>query len=146
MNKNEPKNIDSRIIFPKGQKIENDYFIGTVWVKTLVSNDSIFNCAISNVTFEPGARNNWHKHPGGQILLITGGKGYYQEEGQPVQIIKEGNVVKIEPGVKHWHGATQNSWLSHIAITTNSQKGAVEWMEPVSDEYYLQLMVEEKDA
>jgi len=66
-------------------------------------------------------RNNWHKHPGGHILLLTGGRGYYQEEGWHVQIIKEGDVVKIQPEVKHWHGATPDSWLSHIAITNNPQ-------------------------
>lgn len=104
MGKTELRNLGSSIIFPLGQKIENEYFRGTVWVETLVSNDSVFNCPIYNVTFEPGARNNWHKHPGGQILLVTGGRGYYQEEGRPVQIIKEGDVVKIQPDVKHWHG------------------------------------------
>ncbi|GEA16265.1 cupin [Moorella sp. E308F] len=144
MDKTEPRNLGSSIIFPKGQQVASEYFIGRTWVETLVSNDSIFNCPIYNVNFEPGARNNWHKHPGGQILLVTGGRGYYQEEGRPVKIIKEGDVVKIQPDVKHWHGATQNSWLSHIAITTNSQKGEVEWMEPVSDEYYLRLKIEEE--
>ncbi|AFV12363.1 cupin 2-like protein [Thermacetogenium phaeum DSM 12270] len=144
MGKTELRNLGSSIIFPLGQKIENEYFRGTVWVETLVSNDSVFNCPIYNVTFEPGARNNWHKHPGGQILLVTGGRGYYQEEGRPVQIIKEGDVVKIQPDVKHWHGAAQDSWLSHIAITANPQKGEVEWMEPVSDEYYLRLKIEEE--
>ena len=146
MDKTEPRNLSDRTIFPLGQKVENEYFTGTVWVETLVSNDGIFNCPIYNVTFEPGARNNWHKHPGGQILLVTGGRGYYQEEGRPVKIIKEGDVVKIQPGVKHWHGAAQDSWLSHIAITANPKKGEVEWMEPVSDEYYLQLKIEGKDA
>ena len=88
----------------------------------LVSNDSSFNCPIGNVTFEPGARNNWHKHPGGQILLVTGGKGYFQEEGKPVQVIQEGDVVKIHLNVKHWHGDTSDSWFVHIAISTNPQK------------------------
>jgi quercetin dioxygenase-like cupin family protein len=105
----------------------------------LVSNDSTFNCPICNVTFEPGARNNWHKHPGGQILLVTGGKGYYQEEGKPVQAIQEGDVVKIHPNVKHWHGATSDSWFVHIAISTNPQKGDAEWLEPVTDEEYNNL-------
>ncbi|MBM7581926.1 quercetin dioxygenase-like cupin family protein [Caldicoprobacter guelmensis] len=143
MDKIESRDSSFKIIFPKGQQIQNAYFIGTVWVERLVPNDGIFNCTVSNVTFEPGARNNWHKHPGGQILLITGGKGYYQEEGRPVQLIKEGDVVKIQPDVKHWHGAAPDSWLSHIAITTNPQKGEVIWMEPVSDEYYSHLKIEE---
>lgn len=82
----------------------------------LVSNDSIFNCLIGNVTFEPGARNNWHKHPG----------GHYQEEGKPVQIIKEGDVVKINPDVKHWYGATPDSWFVHIAIRAQQGKSNIE--------------------
>jgi quercetin dioxygenase-like cupin family protein len=107
---NKSNNLSESVIFPKGEKITNDYFIGTAWLKMLVSNDSTLNCPIGNVTFEPGARNNWHEHPGGQILLVTGGKGYFQEEGKPVQVIQEGDVVKIQPNVKHWHGATPDSW------------------------------------
>jgi quercetin dioxygenase-like cupin family protein len=104
--------------------------------------DDTFNCSITNVTFEPGARNSWHKHPGGQLLLVTGGKGYFQEEGQPARVIKEGDVVKINPSVKHWHGAGPDSWLAHIAIGTNPQKGDLEWLEPVTDKEYQQLVVE----
>ncbi|MEV5030276.1 cupin domain-containing protein [Paenibacillus sp. LPE1-1-1.1] len=124
------------VIFPKGDKITNNYFIGTAWLEMIVPLDSTFNCPIGNVTFEPGARNNWHKHPGGQILLVTGGTGYYQEEGKPVEILHEGDVVKIDPDVKHWHGATPDSWFAHIAISTNVQKGDTEWLEPVTDEQY----------
>ncbi|KJR44342.1 Transcriptional regulator [Desulfosporosinus sp. I2] len=133
---NKSNNLSESVIFPKGEKITNDYFIGTAWLEMLVSNDSTFNCPIGNVTFEPGARNNWHKHPGGQLLLVTGGKGYYQEEGKPVQVLREGDVVKIQPDVKHWHGATPDSWFTHIAISTNVQKGDAEWLEPVTDEEY----------
>jgi quercetin dioxygenase-like cupin family protein len=132
-------NQNENVIFPKDEKLSNDYFAGTAWLEMLVADDGIFNCPIGNVTFEPGARNNWHKHPGGQILLVTGGKGYYQEEGKPVQGIKKGDVVKIHPDVKHWHGATPDSWLTHIAISTNVQKGNVEWLEPVTDEEYNSL-------
>ncbi|GIM28325.1 cupin [Clostridium polyendosporum] len=132
-------NLSGSVIFPKGKKITNDYFIGATWLEMLVFNDSTFNCPIGNVTFEPGARNNWHKHPGGQILLVTGGKGYYQEEGKPVQVLQEGDVVKIHPDVKHWHGATPDSWFAHIAISTNAQKGDAEWLEPVTDEEYNNL-------
>jgi quercetin dioxygenase-like cupin family protein len=133
---NKANNLSESVIFLKGEKITNDYFIGTAWLEMLVSNDSTFNCPIGNVTFEPGARNNWHKHPGGQILLVLGGKGYFQEEDKPVQVIQEGDVVKIRPNVKHWHGATQDSWFVHIAISTNVQKGDAEWLEPVTDEEY----------
>jgi Cupin domain. len=132
-------NLSKSVIFPKGEKITNDYFIGAAWLEMLVSNDNTFNCSIGNVTFEPGARNNWHKHPGGQILLVTGGKGYYQEEGKPVQVLHKGDVVKIRPDVKHWHGATPDSWFTHIAISTNIQKGDVVWLEPVIDEEYKNL-------
>lgn len=132
-------NLSESVIFSTGEKITDDYFIGTAWLERLVSNDSTFNCPISNVTFEPGARNNWHQHPGGQILLVTGGKGYYQEKGKPVQVIQEGDVVKIHPNVKHWHGATPDSWFVHLAISTNVQKGIVEWMEPVTDKEYNNL-------
>lgn len=131
-------------IFPLGNKVQSNNFVGTVWVETLVSYDKIMNCVISNVTFEKGARNNWHRHPGGQILLVIGGKGYYQEEGKPVKIIKQGDVIIIPPNVKHWHGATPDSFLNHIAIITNPDKGQVEWLEPVEDEYYLQLRSEEE--
>jgi quercetin dioxygenase-like cupin family protein len=132
-------NIGESAIFPKGEKINNNYFIGTAWLEMLVSEDSTFNCPIGNVTFEPGARNNWHKHPGGQILLVTGGKGYYQKQDQPVQVLQKGDVVKIQPGVKHWHGATPDSWFSHIAISTNVDEGETEWLEPVTDEAYKNL-------
>lgn len=131
--------LGESMIFPKGEKITNDFFIGGVWLEMLVSNDEIFNCSIGNVTFEPSARNNWHKHQGGQILLVTGGKGYYQEEGKPVQVVQKGDVIKIPPNVKHWHGATPNSWFVHLAIITNPQKGIVEWFEPVTDEEYNNL-------
>src|SRR5208283_688910 len=117
------KDLNQSIIFAKGSKVPGDHFIGTAWVEALVSAGSTFNCQIANVTFEPGARNNWHKHPGGQLLLVTGGKGYYQEEGKPARVIQGGDVVKINPDVKHWHGAAWDSWLVHIAIMTNPQAG-----------------------
>lgn len=88
------------------------------------------------MSFELGCRNDWHiHHDGFQILLVTGGEGRYQEEGKPAQLLKPGDVVAIHEGVKHWHGATKNSWFSHIAIT----KGTSEWLESVSDEEYAKL-------
>ena len=130
------KVLHESVIFPKGEKIANDHFIGTAWLQTLVPVDSTFNCPVFNVTFEPGVRNNWHKHPGGQILLVTGGKGYYQEEGHKARVLHPGDVVTIRPEVKHWHGAGPDSGLTHIAISTNAQKGDAEWLEPVTDEEY----------
>jgi len=133
------KRIPERIIFPKGEKIENEHFTGTASLHVLVPDNNTFHCPVFNVAFEPGARNNWHKHPGGQILLVTGGRGYYQEESKKAQVIREGDVVTIPPDVKHWHGAAPDSWLAHIAISTNAQWGDAEWMEPVTDEEYTTL-------
>ncbi|MBC1370103.1 cupin domain-containing protein [Listeria welshimeri] len=131
--------LENSVIFDKGELITNDYFIGNAYLKMLVPEDTVYNCPIGNVTFEPGARNNWHIHYGGQILLVTGGTGYYQEEGQPAKLLKEGDVVTIPKDVKHWHGATKDSWFVHLAISTNVELGGTTWLEPVSDEHYDKL-------
>ena len=123
-------------LFPKGEKASSDYFTGTAWVKNLVPADAGFNTVVANVVFEPGARNNWHIHPGGQILIVTNGTGYYQEKGQPIQLLQAGDVVKILPNVKHWHGASPGSEFTHIAVNTNTHTGLVEWLERVTDEEY----------
>jgi quercetin dioxygenase-like cupin family protein len=133
------KEIQGTSVFPLGERITNDYFIGAVWLEMMVASDAIFNCPVYNVTFEPGTRNNWHKHPGGQILLVTSGSGYYQEEGKSVQKLQKGDVVKINPHVKHWHGATSNNWFAHLAISTNPDMGDPEWLEPVTDQEYQNL-------
>jgi len=124
------------MIFPKGEKAPADYFTGTAWVRMLLPNDSTLNCQIANVVFEPGARNNWHTHPGGQILIVTDGIGYYQEKGKQIQLLRKGDVVNILPDVEHWHGASTNSEFTHIAINTNTQKGIVVWLQRVTDEEY----------
>ncbi|MCW3115301.1 MAG: Cupin 2 conserved barrel domain protein [Segetibacter sp.] len=123
-------------IFRKGDKASPDYFTGTVWVKTLVANDDILATVISNVVFEAGARNHWHTHGGGQILIATEGVGYYQEKGEPIQLLHKGDVVKIAPGVLHWHGASRDSDFTHIAINVNTKRGIVEWLDKVTDEEY----------
>ena len=123
-------------IFPKGERASADYFVGTVWVRNLVPADDTFNTLIGNVVFEPGARNNWHTHPGGQILIAIDGIGYYQEKGKPIQLLRKGDVVRIPPGVVHWHGASRDSAFTHIAVNTNTQKGIVAWLEKVTDEEY----------
>ena len=123
-------------IFPKGEKASPEYFTGTAWVKLLVENHPTFNCQIGNVVFEPGARNNWHTHPGGQILIVTDGTGYYQEKNKPKQILRKGDVVTIPPDAEHWHGASPDTGLTHLAINTNTQKGIVVWLERVTDEQY----------
>ncbi|TAL44999.1 MAG: cupin domain-containing protein [Chitinophagaceae bacterium] len=123
-------------IFSKGEKAPAGYFTGTAWVQLLVPNDPGLNCQIANVVFEPGARNNWHTHPGGQILLVTDGSGYYQEKSKPIQLLRKGDVVNIPPDVEHWHGASPDSEFTHIAINTNTQKGIVVWLQRVTDEEY----------
>ncbi|MFN8256209.1 MAG: cupin domain-containing protein [Bacteroidales bacterium] len=132
------KQQTKELVFPKGYKITNNNFTGTAWLQMFVNNDSIYNTSIGNVTFEPGARTNWHKHPGGQILLVTEGKGYYQEKGKPAQLIQKGDVVKIPLDAEHWHGAAPGKGLTHIAISPNLQKGSVVWLKPVTDEEYNQ--------
>lgn len=94
----------------------------------------------SNVVFEPGCRNNWHiHHKGGQILLVTGGNGWYQEWGKPARKLKEGDVVNIPAGVKHWHGAAKDSFFAHIAIAVPAEGAKNEWLEEVSDAEYSKL-------
>lgn len=95
---------------------------------------------MANVTFEPGCRNHWHIHlaekGGGQILLCTSGKGWYQEWGKPARELNEGDVVTIPAGVKHWHGAQKGGWFSHVAAEVPGENAKTEWCEPVSDEAY----------
>ncbi|EFR95793.1 Cupin domain [Listeria ivanovii subsp. londoniensis] len=129
--------VRNGVIFPSGDKNEAfaQFFVGQSYLKTLVA-DSAINVGVGNVTFEPGCRNNWHiHHDGFQILLVTGGEGWYQEEGKAAQFLQAGDVVVTHDGIKHWHGATKDSWFEHIAITA----GTPEWLEAVSDVDYLSL-------
>jgi len=123
-------------IFVKGEKTSPDYFTGTSWLKVLVPQDETGNYTIGNVVFEPGCRTNWHTHPAGQILLVTDGKGYYQEKDKPARIITKGDVVVIPSNLVHWHGATKDTGLTHIAITNITKNGPVTWLAPVTDEEY----------
>lgn len=125
-------------IFPRGSRIDNEYFTGTAYLEMLVT-DEAYNCSIGNVTFEPGCRNNWHAHPGGQILLVTGGEGWYQERGKAARRLVTGDVVEIPADVEHWHGASAKSWLTHLAISTNPTLGPVVWLDPVTDEEYARV-------
>lgn len=122
--------------FSKGNKVSNDNFFGDVWVSMLTSVDTASSTSVGNVTFAPKARSNWHLHPSGQTLLITDGLGYYQEKGQPVRLIRKGDVIKCAPNVAHWHGASRDSSMAHIALGPNNGKGAVVWLEKVTDEAY----------
>ena len=123
-------------IFPKGQRAPAANFTGTVYLYPLVQDDTTFHCVSGSVTFEPRARSNWHTHAAGQILLVTNGVGYYQEAGQPVRLLRQGDVIKAQPGVKHWHGASPRQAMTHIALNVNTEKGIVTWLQPVTDQEY----------
>ena len=116
-----------------------EYFVGQSYLNML-STDQV---VIGNVTFEPGCRNNWHIHHakkgGGQILLVTAGRGYYQEWGKEARELHPGDVVHIPSGVKHWHGAAPDEWFQHLAIEVPGEDCKNEWCEPVSDEAYGKL-------
>ena len=112
------------------------YFVGQSYLKMLCTE----GVGIGNVTFEPGCRNNWHIHHakkgGGQILLCTAGRGWYQEWGKPAQQLHPGDVVKIPAGVKHWHGAAKDSWFAHLSVEVPGEETSNEWLEPVDDQSY----------
>jgi len=111
-------------------------FTGQVRIDPLFAAQDPARAGGGTVTFEPGARTVWHTHPLGQILVVTAGLGWVQREGGPVQEIRPGDVVWIPPGVKHWHGATKTTGMTHIAITENANGKVVDWLEKVSDEKY----------
>ena len=109
------------------------YFIGKSYLKMLTTT----GVSIANVTFEPGCRNNWHVHHaekgGGQLLLCTEGRGWYQEWGKEPQALTQGDVVEIPAGVKHWHGAAADSWFTHLAVECPGENTSNEWLEPVEN-------------
>jgi len=125
-------------LFPKGNKITGKNFTGTAWLQMMIDNDSTLHAKMGNVTFEPEARTNWHSHPGGQILIITNGVGYYQGKGKPAQCLRKGDFVEIPPNTDHWHGAAPDDGFAHIAISLNTDAGDVIWLQPVTDEEYSQ--------
>lgn len=125
-------------VFPMGEKNEAfaQYFVGQSYLNML----STERVTIGNVTFEPGCRNNWHiHHKGGQILLCTAGRGYYQEWGKEAQELHPGDVVNIPPEVKHWHGAAKDSWFAHLAVEVPAEGASNEWLEVVNEEDYEKL-------
>lgn len=124
--------------FPTGEKLPEQFaqfFIGQAYLAPLTQNKSL-NVPVSNVTFEPGCRNNWHSHTGGQILIAVGGKGYYQARGEKARLLLPGDVVEIPADVEHWHGAAPDSWFSHLAIECNPQTNRNTWLDPVDDKQY----------
>ena len=112
------------------------WFSGTVRIDPLFQADAPARVACASVTFEPGARTAWHTHPLGQTLIVTAGCGWAQREGGPVEEIRPGDVVWFPAGEKHWHGATETTAMTHIAIQEQLDGKAVDWLEKVSDEQY----------
>ena len=117
----------------------NQNFTGNSYLNQLSNG----NITVDNVTFEPGCRNRWHVHNdpngSGQVLLCTGGRGWYQEWGKPAQSLSPGDVVRVAPGVKHWHGAAKDSWFSHVVVQPPDNVSKSDWLEPVGDEHYNSL-------
>lgn len=134
MSQNRTNNMSSFI--DRGIQAPKEWFTGTVWLNMAVKPDEGYNVNIGTVTFEPKARTNWHSHTSGQILFVIEGIGYYQEIGKPIQLIQKGDVVKIPKNVKHWHGASHNNSMRHIAMISDVNKDKTEWYEPVNDADY----------
>ena len=133
--------FQQEMIFPIGEPntAYARYFKGNSYLAR-VSGEQV---SIANVTFEPGCRNNWHIHHatkgGGQMLIGVAGRGWYQEWGKPAKAILPGTVIHIPAGVKHWHGATDDSWFAHLAIEIAGENASNEWLEPVSDIDYTKV-------
>jgi quercetin dioxygenase-like cupin family protein len=126
----------STSLFPKGDKLSNDWFTGDAFLKPLLARDKNNDFALGSVTFESGARTIWHTHPKGQVLIVTEGEGFYQEKGKPAKRIRKGDVVNIPENVEHWHGATATIKMVHIAITNYQGEENVTWLKPVTDEEF----------
>ena len=137
-----PQNLSA---FPVGKENAGfeQYFTGKSWLAPLTGNKDL-NVPMFNVTFEPGCRNNWHSHTGGQILIAVGGVGYYQERGKAARRLLPGDVVEIAPDVEHWHGAAPDSWFSHLAIECNPQTNKNTWLERVDDEQYAEATKDDR--
>jgi len=134
MEKTENKNENT--IFPKGEKAPAENFTGTVFVQMLAPKTENNNFSIASVTFEPSGRTNWHTHPAGQTILMTMGKGLYQEKGKPVKTINKGEVILCNPDIEHWHGAALETGMTHVVITNYKGDSQVNWLKPVTDEEY----------
>ena len=120
---------------PSGQG-PSEWFTGRVRIDPLFAAEAPSRMAGNLVTFEPGARTAWHTHPLGQTLIVTQGLGWVQREGGPREEVRPGDVVRFEPGEKHWHGASASTGMSHIAIQEGQNGSYVSWMEQVSEADY----------
>jgi quercetin dioxygenase-like cupin family protein len=114
-----------------------EWFTGAVRIDPLFQAPEPARIGGASVSFEPGARTAWHTHPLGQTLIVTAGLGWVQREGGPVEEVRPGDIVWFPPNLKHWHGATPTTAMTHIAIQESLDGKAVEWLEHVSDEQYL---------
>ncbi|MCA9112943.1 MAG: cupin domain-containing protein [Planctomycetaceae bacterium] len=126
----------TRVGSSSSQQGPRNWFTGSVRIDPLFSAKEPSQAGAASVTFEPGARTAWHTHPLGQHLIISSGIGWVQEEGGEIQEVRPGDVVWFPPGVKHWHGATPQNAMTHIAIQEAQDGSAVDWLEHVSDEQY----------
>jgi quercetin dioxygenase-like cupin family protein len=113
-----------------------EWFTGAVRIDPLHTAEAPARVGAASVTFEPGARTAWHTHPLGQTLIITSGLGWVQREGGSIEEVRPGDVVWFPPGLKHWHGSTPTTAMTHIAIQESLNGKNVDWMEKVSDEQY----------
>jgi quercetin dioxygenase-like cupin family protein len=140
--------ITSQTVFPAGSqpaaKGPDEWFTGNVRVEPLFAPKEPSQYSGAYVTFEPGARSAWHTHPGGQHLIVTHGLGFTQEWGGPIVELRAGDVVSCPPGVKHWHGASPSTPMTHIALTGTVNGQNAEWMEKVSDEQYSKAQLRTK--
>lgn len=135
-NQEKMKQQNNEPLFPRGNKLPDDWFTGDAFLSPLVAKDKNNEFSAGAVTFEVGARTNWHTHPKGQVLIVTQGAGFYQEKGKPAQIIKKGDVVNIPENVEHWHGASAKTSMAHIAITNFKEEVQVTWLNPVTEEEF----------
>jgi quercetin dioxygenase-like cupin family protein len=118
------------------RRAPSEHFTGTVWQDPIIAAEAPARIVAARVTFEPGARTNWHTHPLGQTLYVISGIGRFQTKGGPVQEIRPGDVVWIPPGEKHWHGGSPTSGMTHIAMQESLEGNYSSWMEPVTDAEY----------
>ena len=128
--------MESAIIFPKGQALPKEWFTGEAFITPIIAKDHNNDFSIGSVRFEPSARTNWHTHPKGQVLIVIDGAGYYQEKENDARIIQKGDVINIPENTEHWHGASKNSRMIHLAITNYKDDVQVTWLQPVTDDEY----------
>ena len=125
----------NQFVLPKGESAPMSYFTGNVWVYP-VAQDSLAHWYIGKVTFEASAHSNWHVHSGKQVLVVLEGTGYVKEQGKGIQTLKKGDVVTIQAGVKHWHGATPERGFIQLVVNSEIKNAVVNWLERVTDEEY----------